>query len=90
MSVGRFFAGFTVGAVLGAVAGVLLAPQSGEETRDVLGSVAKDVAKRTDDTVKDIQDRADSIVSDMQEKGDEIIDKIQELINKQKKEEVTE
>ena len=42
-----------------------------------------------DDTVKDIQDRADSIVSDMQEKGDEIIDKIQDLINKQKKEEVT-
>jgi len=89
MSVGRFFAGFAVGATLGALAGLLLAPQSGDETRDVLGSMAKDVAKRTDDTVKDIQDRADSIVSDMQDKGYEIISKIQELINKQK-EEVTE
>ncbi len=86
MSVTRFFAGVAIGTAIGAIAGVLLAPQSGEETREALGSMAKDVAKKTDRTVKDIQDKADSIVSDMQEKGDEIIEKIQELINKQKEE----
>lgn len=86
MSVTKFFAGVALGAAIGAIAGVLLAPQSGEETREALGTMAKDVAKRTDKTVKDIQDKADSIVSDMQEKGDEIIEKIQELINKQKEE----
>ena len=37
MSVTRFLAGFAIGAVIGAVAGVLLAPQSGEETREKLG-----------------------------------------------------
>ena len=71
MSVSKFLAGFAVGAGLGALAGILLAPQSGEET---------------DETVKDIQDKADNIVSDMQQKGDEIISKIQDLINKQKEE----
>ncbi|MGN1154397.1 MAG: YtxH domain-containing protein [Candidatus Gastranaerophilaceae bacterium] len=90
MSVTRFLAGFAVGASLGALAGILLAPQSGEETREAIGSMAKDVARKTDETVKDIQEKADTIVSDMQEKGDEIISKIQDLINKQKKEEVME
>ena len=33
MSITRFLAGFAIGATLGAVAGLLLAPKSGEETR---------------------------------------------------------
>lgn len=84
MSAGRFLAGFLVGGALGAVAGVLLAPQSGEETRELLTDVSQDVIKKTDRTVKDIQDRADDVVSDIQQKGDEIMDQIQDLINKQK------
>lgn len=86
MSVTKFFSGVIVGAAIGAIAGILLAPQSGEETREKLTNMAKDVAEKTDKTVKDIQDKADSIVSDMQEKGDEILTKIQDLINKQKEE----
>ena len=88
MSISRFFAGVAIGAAIGAIAGVLLAPQSGEETRESLGKMAKGVAKKTDSTVRDIQEKADTIVSDLQEKGDEIIEKIQSLINKQKEETV--
>lgn len=84
MSAGKFLAGFIVGGALGALAGVLLAPQSGEETRGMLSDVSKDVAEKTDKTVKEIQEKADTVVSDMQRKGDEIMDKIQSLINKQK------
>lgn len=86
MSVGKFLAGFVVGGALGAVAGVLLAPQSGEETREILNDASKDVAKKTDKTVKEIQDKADVVVSELQQKGDEIMGKIQDLINKQKSE----
>ena len=46
MSVMRFLAGFAVGAALGAVAGILLAPKSGEETRELLGEMASDLAKK--------------------------------------------
>lgn len=88
MSVTRFFTGVAIGAAIGAIAGVLLAPQSGEETRESIESFAKGIAGKTDKTVKDIQDKADSVVSDLQEKGDEIIEKIQALINKQKEETV--
>lgn len=84
MSAGKFLAGFVVGGALGAVAGILLAPQSGEETRELLTDASKDIVKKTDKTVKDIQEKADSCVSDMQKKGDEIMEKIQSLINKQK------
>lgn len=83
MSAGKFLAGFVVGGALGAIAGILLAPQSGEETRDLLCDASKDVVSKTDKTVKDIQEKADMVVSDMQKKGDEIMEKIQSLINKQ-------
>lgn len=86
MSAGKFLAGFIVGGALGALAGVLLAPQTGEETRELLCDASKDVAKKTDKTVKEIQDKADTVVSDLQQKGDEIMEKIQTLINKQKSE----
>lgn len=84
MSAGRFLAGFIVGGAIGAIAGILLAPQSGEETREMLSDASKDVVKKADKTVKDIQEKADVVVSDIQKKGDEIMDKIQGLINKQK------
>lgn len=86
MSAGRFLAGFVVGGALGALAGVLLAPQSGEETRELLSDASKDLADKTDKTVKDIQEKADVVVSDIQKKGDEIMEKVQTLINKQKTE----
>lgn len=84
MSAGRFLAGVIVGGALGAIAGILLAPQSGEETREMLGEASKDVAEKTDKTVKDIQDKAENVVSELQQKGDEIMGKIQDIINKQK------
>lgn len=84
MSAGKFLAGFVVGGALGAIAGILLAPQSGEETREQLSDASKDVVKKADKTVKEIQDKADVVVTDIQRKGDEIMDKIQTLINKQK------
>lgn len=84
MSAGKFFAGFLVGGAIGAIAGILLAPKSGEETRAMLADGAKDAMKRADETVKQIQSKADDVVSDMQKKGEEIKEKIQDLLNKQK------
>ena len=84
MSVTKFLAGFIVGGAIGAVAGILLAPKSGEETRAMIADGAKDVLKRADETVKEIQSKADDVVSDMQKKGDEIKEKLQNLINQQK------
>ena len=73
MSVSRFLAGFIVGGAIGAVAGILLAPRSGEETRKMLKDTADDMARRADETAKQIKVKADDAVSDLQKKGDENI-----------------
>ena len=76
MSATKFLAGFIVGGAIGAIAGVLLAPKSGEETRALIADSAKDAVRRADETVKEIQSKADDVVSDMQRKGDEIKEKL--------------
>lgn len=84
MSATKFLAGFIVGGAIGVIAGVLLAPKSGEETRAMIADTTKDVFERANETVKEIQHKADDVVSDMQKKGDEIKEKLQNLINQQK------
>ena len=82
MSATKFLAGFIVGGALGAVAGILLAPKSGKETREQLAQSAKDAAAKADETVKEIQSKADSVVEELQRKGEEIKEKLQNLVDK--------
>ena len=42
----NYFKGFLVGAAIGAVAGLLLAPQSGEKTREDIKKFAKDTKEK--------------------------------------------
>ena len=86
MSAGKFIAGFVVGGAIGAIAGILLAPKSGEETRNEIANSAKDMLKKADETVKQIQSKADDALGELQKKGEEIKGKLQDLINKQKDE----
>ena len=84
MSVTKFLGGFAIGAAIGAIAGILLAPKSGEETREQLGQMASDMSKKTDETVQDIKRKADNLITDAQEKSEEIMSKLQDMLNKQK------
>ena len=84
MSAGKFIAGFAIGGAIGAIAGILLAPKSGEETRKMLADSAQDLAKRADETAKQIQTKADDALSELQKKGEEIKSKIKDLVNKNK------
>ena len=86
MSAGKFIAGFIVGGTVGAIIGILLAPQSGEETRGAIGNKTKEAYDKAQGAVKEIQAKADDVVSEMQKKGEEIIAKIQDLINKKEQE----
>lgn len=82
----KFLAGFIVGGAIGAIAGILLAPKSGAETRAMLADTTRDLAKRADETVKEIQEKADNVVSDLQKKSDEIKDKLQNMLSKKNEE----
>ena len=84
MSAGKFLAGVIVGGAIGAITGILLAPKSGEETREMLSDTAKEFKDKTDAKVKDIQDKDEAVVSELQKKGDEIVGNIQSFINEKK------
>ena len=61
MSIGKFIGGFAIGAIVGGIAGLLLAPQSGEETRDMLKEKGKDLSGKAKDAVSEIQTKAEAI-----------------------------
>ena len=46
-------AGFGLGALIGAVAGLLFAPKSGNETRDELGGKLKELKGKTEDWISE-------------------------------------
>ncbi|MDD3149742.1 MAG: YtxH domain-containing protein [Candidatus Gastranaerophilales bacterium] len=87
MSVGKFLAGFVVGGIVGGVVGLLLAPQSGEETREMLLEGSEDLYDKTESSIKNLQKKADTVVDEIQKKGDVLLDKVQDLIDKGKSQE---
>ena len=50
MSMKKFSIGLAVGTVIGAIAGVLFAPKSGKETRQVLAAKAKKIKEKLSKT----------------------------------------
>lgn len=76
---GKFIAGVLIGAALGAAAGLLLAPQSGEETRKVIKKKTKkylekgrsflaDKAEDVNDFAKEESEAVKTAVADLKEK----------------------
>jgi gas vesicle protein len=65
----NFLAGIGVGALIGAAAALLLAPKSGNETR-------QDIKTATDD----LRVKADKVISDLSESGEELVKKSREIL----------
>jgi gas vesicle protein len=58
---GDFFAGFVVGALVGAAAALLLAPQSGEETRTLIRDKGIELGERADALSVEARRRAEEL-----------------------------
>jgi gas vesicle protein len=72
-SLGGFVAGLAIGTVAGAVLAMILAPQSGEDTRDLLVAKAREAGERARDTAGDAGDllaRGRQIVADAKARVD--------------------
>ncbi len=80
MSVGKFVAGFLVGGAVGGILGILLAPQSGEETRGLISEKSQELYNDTEESLKELQCKANTVIDDIQQKGDELLAKIQDVI----------
>lgn len=92
---GAFLIGFLVGGITGAVASLLLAPQSGEETRTVIkeraielrdkaSETAEEVYAKAEEAANEAVKRAEALLNDAKEKAVEAKEKGQHLYEEQK------
>jgi gas vesicle protein len=65
----RLLAGVGIGALVGAAAALLLAPQSGEETRTHIRGTADDLLVKLRETVEDMRGKVDEMVASLKARG---------------------
>jgi gas vesicle protein len=70
---GEFFAGLIIGGLVGAAVALLMAPQSGEETRAQIRDVSLELKERADETVAETREKAEAITADARRRAEEII-----------------
>lgn len=91
---GSFFTGFLAGAVIGAIATVLYAPNSGEETRaaikgkkeDIIGKAnisVDDAYKQAETAAREARDRFETLASATRKRAEDITRKGQVILEEQ-------
>lgn len=73
---GAFLLGFIVGGLSGVVAALLLAPQSGEETRKQIGEKAIELRDRAGETLEEAYARADETAKQARARAEELASEI--------------
>ncbi len=71
---GMFLIGFVVGGVAGAVAALLLAPQSGEETRTLIKDKSIELRDMATEQADIFTTRAGKVAEDARVRGKELVD----------------
>ncbi|MGD9092802.1 MAG: YtxH domain-containing protein [Anaerolineales bacterium] len=71
---GVFLAGFFIGGLIGAAVALLLAPQSGEETRILIKDKSIELKDKASTTADDYYSRAGEYASSTLERGQQVID----------------
>lgn len=67
---GSFLVGFIVGGLTGAAVALLLAPQSGEETRTVIKEKAIELKDKASETYSEVSAKASAVAADAKVKAD--------------------
>jgi len=69
---GAFFAGFLVGGLVGAATALLLAPQSGEETREQIRQKGIELQSKGEDTLTEARAKAEAVAADIKRRAEEL------------------
>jgi len=67
-----FFKGLLFGTALGAIAGILFAPKSGEETREDIKKLAVDIKDKAEDLYNDARREVEKKVQQIKKAGEKI------------------
>ena len=86
---GAFVMGFVVGALSGAIASLLMAPQTGDETRQLIKDKAIELKEKGGVTFEETEKKAEEAykeaVTKAQELGSTTVEKVSETVKKVKK-----
>lgn len=82
---GSFLAGFVIGGLIGAGVALLMAPQSGEETRALIADKSIELRDRAYDTAGEVQARAEDLAKQTAELYDEQVKRVQAAVEASKK-----
>lgn len=77
---GSFIGGFLVGALMGTVAGILIAPRTGRETRQFLRKSANALPELAEDLSTTIQLQADRLSESAQRSWENTLDRLKDAI----------
>lgn len=69
---GEFIAGFLVGALVGAAAALLLAPQSGEQTRTLIRERGLELGQRADELSVEARRRAEELQAEARDRAKQV------------------
>ena len=75
---GAFFSGILIGGLVGAATALLLAPQSGEETRKQLSKSVGDIRDTAQDSLEDARERAEATIADARRRAERIVEEARE------------
>lgn len=77
----NFLVGFFVGAAMGAMGALLLAPKSGREFRETLADEGRRLRERAKDEGRRVRERSEEIIGEVRERGGAAYQKTREGIN---------
>lgn len=72
--IGSFLAGFIIGGLVGAAAALILAPQSGAETRDRLAAESAHLREVGSERLEDARERAQATATQVQDQARIVLD----------------
>jgi gas vesicle protein len=81
---GAFLIGFVVGGVAGAVAALLLAPQSGEETRALIKDKSIELRDKAAEQAEMVATKANEFADDARTRGKEAFENVKKTVTRKR------
>jgi gas vesicle protein len=72
---GKFLVGLLSGAAVGAVLGILYAPDKGDRTRRKIAKTSRDIRNGIKDKIQDFVDSAEEFVEDLRDEATDLLNK---------------
>jgi gas vesicle protein len=81
---GAFVSGFFIGGLIGAAVALLMAPQSGEETRTMIRDKSIELRDQVESTAEEARKRAEDLANEARTRAEQLQERGQVILEEQK------